>query len=82
MKEAQDAPHDVDHGVRHPQGGVDVTDMPPDVVEHEGLGELSSEAPGEIRGGHEVSFPREAVELIKGHLWNLSKKMQTSRRMT
>lgn len=68
VKEAQDAPHDVDHCVRHPRRGVDVADVPADVVEHEGLGELSGEAPGELRGGHVVVFPREAVELLEGRL--------------
>lgn len=68
VKEAQYAPHNVDDGVGHLRGGADVTDVPPGVVEQEGLGELGGEVLSNLRGGHEVVFLREAIELIKAHL--------------
>lgn len=68
VKEAQYAPHNVHDGVGHLRGGADVTDVPPGVGEQEGLGELGGEVLSNLRGGHEVVFLREAIELIKLHV--------------
>lgn len=68
MKEFQKAPHDVDAGISHLLGCLDITDVPPDIVEGNGLGELGSEALGELLSLHILVIVRDTIELVEVYL--------------
>lgn len=71
LEEAQYSPHNVDHGVRGADRGLDVAHMAPGVPEREGPGQLGGDACGQLRGAIKGVFAREAIELLEGQVRNL-----------
>ena len=71
LEEAQYSSHDVDHGVGGARRGLNVPHVAPGVLKHEGLGQLSRDARGQLEGPDEGALTGDAVELLEGHIGNL-----------